>query len=259
MTSGRGLQTDNDNGRSHTRFPQTRAYGILAALAAFWLAADIAYYFGLPAFGRSPNYNEDPIAISIFYLFWVGLVVIAFWPLYATWPRVAPWPVFRSRLTAALIWCVMFAGGLAYVSIALPSMSPAFWPEVFGPAPDLIVASEFYFLPKSIEILFQQLLVLALVLALSRQGVRLWQISVLCAALFGAMHVLLILTEMPLGGVLRFTLFATAFGLLMPALFLRVPYGIAVSYGLHWLYYAATIYMARTFGPQNWSDLIPAG
>ena len=48
--------------------------------------------------------------------------------------------------------------------------------------------------------------------------------------------------------VLRFMVFAGAFGLLMPTLILRVPNGFALSYGLHWSYYAVTILMLRTSG-----------
>ena len=53
----------------------------------------------------------------------------------------------------------------------------------------------------------------------------------------------------PLDTVLRFMVFAGAFGLLMPTLILRIPNGFAFSYALHWGYYAMTILLMRTFGP----------
>lgn len=220
----------------------------LAAIAGCWIVSDLGYYLVLPALGRQASYNQDPVAISIYYLFWIGLIVILFWPIYATWGRYAPWATFGNRLASAVLWCVLYGGGVAFAGFVVPTLSPAFWPADWGPAPDLIVATDSYFLPKSFDILFQQLLVLALVLTLSAQGLRLRVVSLVSAALFGGIHILLIFGGTPLVGVLRFMVAASAFGLVMPTLILRIPNGFALSYGLHWSYYAVTILMLRTSG-----------
>lgn len=231
----------------------------LAALASFWIASDLGYYFVLPAIGRVPDYNADPIAISIYYLFWVGLTVIAFWPVYAVWNVHAPWPTFRNRLASTTIWVLLYGGAVAFAAFVVPTIPPALWPAALGPAPDLIVATERYFLPKSIEIVFQQLLILALVLGLAADGLRLRTISLACAALFGGMHVLLILGDMPITAVARFTVLAAVFGAVAPTLLLRVPYGLAIAFGLHWSYYALTLLQLRFFGPQAALETLTGG
>jgi hypothetical protein len=129
----------------------------------------------------------------------------------------------------------------AYVLPLLPS--PA-WTESWSP-PEIRVATSWYFLPKSIEILFQQLLIVALVLALSAQHYSLRKTSVYCALAFGAVHILLVFDGVPSGYVARFALAASVFGFAFPYLILRVPNGVAYSYIVHWLYYAVTVAMPR--------------
>jgi hypothetical protein len=123
-------------------------------------------------------------------------------------------------------------------------LPPPTWTESWNP-PEVRVASQWYFLPKSIEILFQQLLVVALVLVLSAQHYSIRKISVYCALGFGAAHILLAFGEVPIGYVIRFMVAAAAFGFIFPYLILRVPNGLAYSYILHWLYYAVTVVMPR--------------
>lgn len=226
-----------------------RTAGVLAGLAAFWILSDLAYYLLLPALGIPPSYNAAPAAISVFYLFWCGLAVIAFWPIYALWSQEAPWPTFRNRFAAAAIWTAMVALAVAYVRHVVPALPPPVWPAALGPMPDLVAATPAYFLPKTADIAFQQLLVLALVLALAAEGLALPAIAAACAALFGGAHVLLVFSGHPVEGVIRFTLFAAAFGAVLPWLILRVPFGLAAGFALHWLYYAVTLAQVRWFGP----------
>jgi hypothetical protein len=129
----------------------------------------------------------------------------------------------------------------------LPNLPPANWTANFE-APDLALATEWYFLPKSMDILFQQLLIAALVLALAGRNITLARISVVSAALFGASHLLLAFGGVPFGYVVRFVVAATLFGLLFPYLILRVPNGLGYSYVVHWAYYAVTVAMVRFFG-----------
>lgn len=125
-------------------------------------------------------------------------------------------------------------------------LPPTKWVQPWTP-PDVAVATQWYFLPKSFEILFQQLLIAALVLSLSDAKLGLAKISIGCAIAFGSMHVLLGLGGMPLGYVVRFVVAAALFGLLFPYLILRVPNGLAYSYMVHWIYYAITVAMPRIF------------
>lgn len=235
-----------------------RRRGVFAAIAAFWLMSDLGYYAGLPALGIAPDYNAAPVAIAVYYLFWCGLAVIAFWPIYTLWSREAPWPALANRSVAALLWTGMFAAAAGYAVLLVPRLPPLDWPEALGPVPDVAAAGPLYFLPKTADIAFQQLLVLALVLALAAEGLTLRRIMLACAVMFGGMH-LLLLPFYPFEGVLRFTLFAAAFGALLPVLLLRVPYGLALGFALHWAYYAVTLAQVRLFGPAVLWRLIGGG
>ena len=237
-----------------TALPQTqgvwrgRQARVLAGLAGFWLVSDLAYYYGLPALGIDPGYSESPMQVAVFYVFWAGLAAIVFWPLYSRWNADAPWPTLRNRVLAAAVWVAVFAGMMAFLLYGMPALPTAFWPEGSNP-PDLLVATPAYFLPKTIEILFQQLLVMALVVSLSIDGFSLRMISYACAALFGGMHVLLAFSGIPPYALLLFMTASTLFGFVLPRLVLTTRFGLAVSFSLHWGFYVLAMSQARIFGP----------
>lgn len=220
----------------------------LALIGGAWAVSDLGYYLLLPALGHTSNYNEEPIATTLYYVFWVGVAIIAFWPLYADWARFARWSTFENRWASAALWTVAFAGSVLFAAHVLPALPPFALPGGLKP-PELPLATPWYFLPKSIEILFQQLLVVALVIALAKRDFGLRQISIACAALFGGAHFLLAFGDVPWIYVIRFASLAALFGLVFPYLILRVPNGFAYSYLTHWAYYALTIVMARIIGP----------
>ncbi|GLS37449.1 hypothetical protein GCM10010869_30420 [Mesorhizobium tianshanense] len=227
----------------------------IALIAGIWIASDIGYYFLLPALGEKSDYNDGPIAIALYYLFWTGIATIAFWPQYASWPRYARWAMFENRLTSIIVWSLAFGASVVFAAYVLPALPPFELREGTTP-PELPFATPWYFLPKSIEILFQQLLVVALVLTLAAENRSLRTISLCCAALFGAAHVLLAFGDVSWGYVARFATLAAVFGLAFPYLILRVPNGFAYSYVTHWGYYAVTVVMARTLGPGALPDLV---
>jgi len=214
----------------------------IAQIAGIWIAADLGFYFLLPILGVQPSYNAGSLAIALYYAFWIGIAVITFWPIYVTWPRYGRWPTFERRYTSYLVWSIAFGGCVAFAAYVLPLLPPTTWTESWNP-PEVRVATPAYFLPKSIDILFQQLLVVAFVLALSAQEFSLRRISMYCGLTFGAAHILLAFGDTPVGYVIRFMIAATAFGFLFPYLILRVRNGFAYSYVVHWLYYAVTVAM----------------
>jgi hypothetical protein len=227
----------------------------LALIAGIWIASDIGYYFLLPALGHKSSYNDGPIATALYFVFWVGIAAIVFWPVYASWPRHAKWATFENRLTSIVVWSLAFAGSVLFAAYVLPSLPPFNLREGLTP-PELPLATPWYFLPKSIEILFQQRLVVALVLTLSAEKYSLRNISVYCAVLFGGTHILLAFGGVPWGYVTRFAILAAIFGLAFPYLILRVPNGFAYSYATHWGYYAMTVVMSRTLGPGGIVDYV---
>lgn len=218
----------------------------LAQIAAIWTISDVGYYYLLPALGAQPNYNGGSVAITLYYVFWIGITVITFWPVYASWPRYGKWATFENQITSYLVWSLSFAACLLFAAYVLPLLPSIHWKESWSP-PELVFATPWYFLPKSIDILFQQLLVVALVLAMAAQHYSIRKISVYCAIVFGAAHVLLMFGGVPIGYVIRFMISAAAFGFLFPYLILRVPNGLAYSYVVHWLYYAVSVLLPHIF------------
>ena len=227
-----------------------------AFTAGIWIASNLGYYFLLPALGQRITYSDGPVAATLYYLFWAGIAVITFWPAYASWPRYANWATFENRLTSIAVWSLAFAGAVLFVAYVLPALPPFRWPDNWGTPPELPLATPWYFLPKSIEILFQQLLIVALVLTLAAEKYSLRMTSLYCAALFGGAHVLLAFGGVPWGYVARFATLAAIFGLAFPYLILRVSNGFAYSYIMHWGYYAASVFMARELGPTTVYDFV---
>jgi hypothetical protein len=218
-----------------------RLVGTFALIAAFWIASDAGYYWLLPAFAVHTSYNASSVAIGAYYALWVALALVAFWPLYRTW-----WAEHENRLTTYVLLSVAFAALILFPGYALPLLPPINWAEPWRP-PEVVFATPWYFLPKSIEILFQQLLIAAMVIALSAQRYSLWTISLVCAAAFGATHILVAFDSVPTGYVIRFMAAGALFGLVVPYLMLRMRNGLAYAYLTHWCYYAGTVLMAHAF------------
>lgn len=219
----------------------------LLALLALWILSDLSYFRLLPVLGIRPNYNDSPVSVTLLYLFWLGVTVISFWPIYASWPRFSNWPTFQSRITSLAIWTVGFVSMVAFVAIVLPDLPPLHWPRSWGPPPELPLATSLYFLPKSIEILFQQLLMVAVVLLLA-PVMPLRHVAYSCALLFGSAHTLLMFDAVSIGYVIRFTISALLFGAIFPLFILRIRNGLAFTYIIHWSYYALSILLARDVG-----------
>ncbi len=214
----------------------------LAVIAAAWIASDAGYYLLMPMLGLRAGYNTEPIAIALYYTAWVAAVMPAFWPLYRAWPTV------ETPVVTHVILIGLLGGIMLFALYGLPALPRIVWTESWEP-PELMRVTAWYFVPKAIEILFQQLLVAALVLILAARRLAVRTISLTCALLFGGMHLFLAFGGMPIGYVLRFVAAATAFGFVFPQLLLRVPNGFAYSYTLHWAYYLATIVMAHLLSP----------
>lgn len=233
-----------------------RQVRVLGWLAGFWLISDLGYYFGLPSLGVGMDYNLNPMPVATFYLFWSGLAAIVFWPLYSRWNADGPFPTLRNRVLAALIWTATFAVILVFLHWGLPALPEATWPPDLGEPPDLLIATPAYFFPKTVEIVFQQLLVLALIVSLSLDGLPLRTISIFAALLFGGMHILLAFSGIPPRAVIMFIVAATAFGLILPRLILKTRFGLAAAFVLHWTFYAAVLAQARIFGPHIASSVV---
>ncbi len=211
-------------------------------IAAIWVVSDIGYYYLFPALGLTPSYDDHPVWSALYYGAWIVLTLVAFRRNYRDW---STWDLRPPVLIVTTVLAVGFVLYAIYVPPLLPQVT---WQETW-PAPDILLADPWYFLPKSVDILFQQLLIVALVLALEAREHDLRRITILCAILFGGTHLLLAFGGLPLMYVIRFTIFATLFGFLFPRLILKVKNGLIWSYSLHWIYYAATLLTAHLLSP----------
>jgi hypothetical protein len=108
-----------------------------------------------------------------------------------------------------------------------------------------LIATPWYFLPKSIDILFQQLLVAAMVISFYHKKFPVKEISVWCALLFGTAHLSLVFGKESGLYVATFTMSAIAASFIFPYLILKVKNGLIYSYFVHWLFYAVVVILAR--------------
>ena len=214
----------------------------LLRVASIWLMSYIGYYAFLPVFGFGSGYNGSPVAITVYYIFWIVVSLITFRHIFEDWRPI------ENRLNIFLFLAVSFLGMAIFAAYAIPNLPSIVWTEPWAP-PELMVANSWYFLPKAAEIFLQQLLIAALVLTFFERNYSMRSITWWCVILFGGAHFLLAFGGVPAGYVIRFTLSAAIFGAIFPRLILRVPNGFAYSYTLHWVYYAITIVMAHTVSP----------
>ena len=209
---------------------------------SLWVVSDIGFYILLPHVGIEADYNISPFVVALYYLVWVFISYVTFENAYRRLSLDISW---RNLSTVPLFSVV---GIFLFASYILPQLPTIQWTETWR-APDLMIATSWYFLPKSIEILFQQLLIIALVLAFKNDGFSVRTTAIWCAVLFGGAHALLAFGELPTEYVVRFVIAAMTFGFMFPYILLKSRGGILYSYALHWAYYAITVVMAHTISP----------
>ncbi len=55
------------------RAQRAQLIATLAQIAGLWIVSDLGYYLLLPALGVQTTYNAGSVAITLYYVFWVGL------------------------------------------------------------------------------------------------------------------------------------------------------------------------------------------
>ncbi|MEK7567034.1 MAG: hypothetical protein AAB527_02800 [Patescibacteria group bacterium] len=213
---------------------------IVAQIASIWIAAEAGFHILLPAVGIGAKYNDEPIAIAVYYSFWIFVAIVNFWHLYKGWRPV------ENRQSAYALLSLIFAAIIIFIYFVFPLLPAINWAESWD-APEVMLATPWYFLPKSIDILLQQLLISALVLAFFAKKYSLRAISWWSAFIFGGAHLLLVFWGLPLVFTMWLTLSAVVFALIFPRLILKTPNGFLYSYALHWLYYALTVITTNLF------------
>lgn len=204
----------------------------LLIVVAMWAASSYGYYGLVSSMSLENGYDEAPIFFALYYLLWTTAAVLLF--------RA----VLFERLSHSLntfnvvVLAVILLALASYVTFVLPILPTiSAWLAPVSP-PDFMFASAWYYLPKSTDILFQQVMVATLVLTAAKQGFTLVPIAVGAALVFGGYHLTLYFDGFTPLYVARFTLAATLFGALVPYIYLKLKNGFLLAYGLHWSFYA---------------------
>ncbi|WP_417809551.1 hypothetical protein [Thioclava sp.] len=205
---------------------------VLFAVAVLWVGSSWCYYALVEGMGLESGYDDAPIFFAGFYLIWSGVAMALFRPVLGK--QVIVKLMIRHAVALAPILLIY----AFYVTVLLPLLPEVSVERAPENPPEFMFASAWYYLPKSADILFQQILVAAIVLGAAKAKMSLPVISVGMATLFGGFHLLLIFDGFTALYVARFTIAATLFGLAIPYLYLRTRYGFRWAYGLHWSFYA---------------------
>jgi hypothetical protein len=211
--------------------PHLRLLATLAVILSVWTLSSLGYFFFLPVLDAEIGYNDAPVFYAVYYALWLAVVIAVFRKGFLTWSdRYQP---EQSRVLPILV-AVVYGSFALVILPQLPAIDAGAPPDVT----DLAWATPAYFLPKTIEIMFQQVLLIELVLALAAMGLTLAQLGLLTAALFGGFHLSLAMNGYDWFYVIRYSIAATAFGAVVPVLLLRVRSGFVLTFALHWGWYA---------------------
>ncbi len=208
-------------------------------IASVWILADIGYYIFIPAFGLKEGYNSSPVPIAIYYFVWTLIAIFAFWDIYKKWDTP------KSRQSAYVLMLVGSATVVFYLTYIMPMFPAITWNLPWTPPSEILYATPWYFLPKSMDIFLQQLLVVAVVVSFYSRKYNIETVSAWCAGLFGGAHLLLAFGGGGFIYVAVFTIVAIVASFIFPYLILRVKNGFIYSYFLHWLFYAVVIVLTR--------------
>lgn len=209
-------------------------------IASVWIVSDLSFEIVKNALDGNLTYNNNPLIITIYYIFWIFVSVSAFWNIYIKWQMVK-----NEIFTYAFVLVVL--GFIAtYLIYVLPLFPAASWTIGWKPPSELAFASGWYFLPKSAEIVLQQLLISALAFSFINAKYSIKTTCMWCAGLFGSAHLLLVFGVPSLIYVSIFTFSATIAGFVFPYLIIKTKNGFMYSYILHWTFYAGIVLLAHT-------------
>jgi len=212
------------------RMPRLAA--IYLIVAALWMASSWCYYAFVAALALKNGYDDAPLMFTSYYLAWSAIALVLFRPVLKV--HVTPRRIVGHVIALTPILLIY----AVYVSMLLPLLPEVSIQRAPKDPPEFMFASASYYLPKSADILFQQILIATMVLGAARARMPLPAIATAMAVLFGGFHLLLIFDGFTPLYVTRFTIAAAIFGLAIPYLYLRSRHGFRWAYGLHWSFYA---------------------
>ena len=195
-----------------------------------WSVSSIGYFEMYPLLDAQIGYNDAPFFYVAYYGACSLVVLLAFHRSFAEFAH------HRFHYEYLAPSGAMIAAFALVALFVLPRIPEAEW-VLDGEPAEFFWATQVYFLPKSFEILFQQVIVSALVIALCRMQLSLRQVSWLVAVMFGGFHLSLIFTVDTLAYVAHYTVASTLFGAVLPYILLRWRGGFLINYAIHWSFY----------------------
>lgn len=202
------------------------------AIALLWVASFLMYELIPPYVGYELSYAAHPFLSALYYAAWLG-AVLAFYP--HSLARLTP--SFKGAWWAPLIIVILCT--LSFYVWAIPLLTtPGEITAIVAAHPDapFFDYGPLYFLPKTVEILFQQVLIIETVLLLYGFLGTLLRTAVAFGVTFGLLHLLSVL-HVPSSISLATVGVAALSGAILPYLILRVRNGAIYAFGLHWLFY----------------------
>lgn len=212
---------------------------IIAETGSMWILAYVGYYIFLPVFVDNVGYNNTPFHITIYYLFWIFISIFAFKD------KINDRKLVESRGKAISLFLAGTSVVMLYIAYIMPMFQTITWTIGAMPPSEILNATSWYFLPKSIDIFFQQILLLTLVTSFTDNGYDIRTTCYWCAGLFGGAHLLLVYGGGGFIYVSVFTIVAMVASFIFPYLLLKVKNGIIYSYFLHWSFYATVVVLTR--------------
>lgn len=209
-------------------------------IASIWIVSDLSYEIVKSVLGIKLSYNENPLIITGYYIFWIIITLFAFWNVYIKWQ------MFKNEVLTYFSVLVIVGFIATYFIYILPIVPSLSWSLGWKPPAELAFSSGWYFLPKSTEIILQQLLIAALAFSFYNAKFDLKTTRVWCAGLFGVSHLLLVFGNPSFVYVSFFTILATIAGYIFPYLILKVKNGFMYSYMLHWTFYAVIVLLVHS-------------
>lgn len=219
---------------------------VVGTVAAFWAVANLGYYYLLPALGHSLDYNQSSLPIALYFLAWSIVSILYFWRLfgsqihldYTIW-KYAVQSLALAALIATLVYLLSF-----FPSVRGPLLSPY---------TDLLFVTPWYFFPKAIEVLFQQILIATLILEFYDRFRSFNTVLTNYALTFVGSHIALF----ALGGAPgvyagSITLWAAASTWVFPYLILKVRGGFVYAYAIHLVSYVFLAMILHTWPPPGY-------
>ena len=211
--------------------PIAQLFPTLLTAAFLWTISSWGYYAVVEVLGLERGYDQAPFTFVTYYLAWSLIAMFAFRRALARELTTVSIANHAIALFPILILIGLFS------TLVLPLFPDISVFRAPPNPPEFMFSSAWYYLPKSTDILFQQVMIAAIVRTADHLKIRIVYIAFLLATMFGGIHLTLALDGFTSLYVARFTAAAVIFGFCAPFLYLRVKHGFRWAYTAHFTFY----------------------